>query len=328
MTKSPPEKVKIEMYRRMLLIRRFDEIVGELMSTAEIVGATHFSHGQEASVVGACMALRSTDYMVGTHRSHGHPIGKGADIRPLMAELLGRRTGINKGKGGSMHLADFKVGSLGETSIVGSGLPIAVGGALSARLRGTDQVALVFFGDGAAEEGTFHESLNLAAIWKLPVIFFCENNQYASSTRFSDSCSVPNVADRAVGYGMPGKVVDGQDVLECWHAVDQAAQNARAGNGPSLIEAKTYRFASHSWGARDLRPNQEIESWKLRDPIQLYRAQLLREGLADQQLAKHERQVDAEIEEAVKFARESEFPDVDEAFTDVYATILAQPSKV
>jgi TPP-dependent pyruvate/acetoin dehydrogenase alpha subunit len=303
------------------MIRRFDDLVGELMATAEIVGGTHLSHGQEATVVGACMALRPDDYMVGNHRSHGHPIGKGADLGPLMAELLGRGTGINKGKGGSMHLADFKVGSLGETSIVGSGLPTAVGGALSARLLGNDRVALVFFGDGGAQEGTFHEAVNLAAIWKLPVIFYCENNQYASSTPFSESNSVPNVADRAAGYGIPGEIVDGQDVLECWAAVDRAVRRGRDGHGPSLIEAKTYRFSSHSWGARDLRSADEVETWRRdRDPITFFRARLIADRVAsEEQLAACDLEVEAKVADAVRFARESEFPDPREAFTDVFA---------
>lgn len=319
-TTLPGTDVLLEMYKRMLRIRRFDEMVGELMGTAEIVGGTHLSHGQEAAVVGACMALRPDDYMVGNHRSHGHPIGKGASMGPLMAELLGRRTGINKGKGGSMHLADFKVGSLGETSIVGSGLPTAVGGALSATLLGLDRVALVFFGDGAAQEGTFHESLNLAAVWKLPVIFFCENNLYASSTRFVDTSAIPNIADRGAGYGIPGWVVDGQDVLACWTSVYNAAQRARDGRGPSLIEAKTYRFASHSWGARDRRPKEEIDAWRLRDPVQLFRMRLLSDGLTNEsELDGFEVAVDAEVDEAVQFARASDVADPEEAFTDVFA---------
>src|SRR5712692_6752417 len=205
--------LQLEGYRRMLRIRRFEEMASKLLVSGDILGALHLSIGQEAAIVGACMALRSDDYMVGTHRSHGHPLGKGADPKPLMAELLGRRSGVNKGKGGSMHLADFSVGSLGETSIVGSGLPIATGGALSAKLRGTDQVALAFFGDGATNEGTFHESMNLASVWKLPVIFYCENNQYAVMTTFASASAVSNVAERASAYSMPGEIVDGQDLV-------------------------------------------------------------------------------------------------------------------
>jgi TPP-dependent pyruvate/acetoin dehydrogenase alpha subunit len=318
---SPPHDVLVEMQRRMLRIRRFDEMVAELMTAGEMVGGAHLTMGQEGAVVGACLALRNSDYIVGTHRSHGHPIGKGAALGPLMAELLGRRTGVNKGKGGSMHLADFSVGSLGETSIVGSGLPIAVGGALSASLLGTGQVALVFFGDGAAEEGTFHESLNLASLWKLPVIFYCENNGYGISMPFSGSSAVPNIADRAIAYAMPGEIVDGQDVIACYRATERAVERARAGDGPSLIEAKTYRYAEHSQGTRSPRPPDEVASWKARDPLVLFRDQLVvRAVMSERELADLEHEVDEEIDRAVAFARDSEFPAPDEAFTDLYSS--------
>jgi pyruvate dehydrogenase E1 component alpha subunit len=304
----------------MFRIRRFEEHVMEFMDKAEMVGGAHLSLGQEAAIVGACMTLRDDDYMVGTHRSHGHPLGKGAPIKPLMAELLGRRTGINKGKGGSMHLADFRIGSLGETSIVASGLPIAVGGGLSAKLRGTDQVALAFFGDGAVQEGAFHESLNLAAVWNLPVIFYCENNQYAMTTPFTDSSAVPNVADRAAAYAMPGKIVDGQDVLACWRVTQEAVARARSGNGPSLIEAKTHRYQAHSYRVRESRPPEEIELGRRRDPLALFQAQLIGSGVvSDADLAAVQAAVEEEISEGIKFARASEVPEPGEAFTDLYA---------
>ena len=203
----------IEMYRRMLRIRYFDEAARGLLNEGAIQGAVHTSIGQEAAAVGACMALPDDDYVSGNHRSHGHPIAKGAALNPLMAELLGKQTGVCKGKGGSMHLADFSVGSLGESGIVGAGLPLATGAGLSAQVRGTDQVTVCFFGDGASNQGSFHESLNMAAIWKLPVIYFCENNLYAATTPKAASTSVENIADRAVAYGMPGVVVDGQDAV-------------------------------------------------------------------------------------------------------------------
>jgi TPP-dependent pyruvate/acetoin dehydrogenase alpha subunit len=320
-------QTKLEMHRRMLRIRHFEEYVKGFMDAAEMVGGAHLSVGQEAAIVGACMVLRDDDYMVGTHRSHGHPIAKGAPIKPLMAELLGRRTGINKGKGGSMHLADFKIGSLGETSIVASGLPIAVGGGLSAKLRGTDQVSLAFFGDGAAQEGAFHESLNLAAIWNLPVIFYCENNQYGMTTSFEEVSAVPNVADRATAYGIPGIVVDGQDVLACWAVTQQAVQRARAGEGPSLIEAKTHRQTSHSYRVKEHRQESEVDLARQRDPIALFRAELLRTGVAsDADLATMETEVEAEMSEGAAFARASELPDPSEAFTDIYATDGVPPS--
>jgi len=318
------DALRLEMFRRMLRIRRFEEMVAELVGSGEMLGAAHLAIGQEAAIVGACVALRTDDYMVGTHRSHGHPLGKGADPKPLMAELLGRRSGINKGKGGSMHLADFKVGSLGETSIVGSGFPIAVGGALSAQMRGTDQVALAFFGEGANNEGTFHESMNLASIWKLPVVFYCENNGYAQTTSFKSSSAIGNVADRAAAYSMPGQVVDGQDVVACWAAVTTAVQRARAGEGPSLIEAKTYRYREHSEGrTAPYRSAEEIQAWQERDPIHLFRAGLITEGLASRTLDQIEADVEAEIEASVEFARSSPYPNPDEAFTDLFATPIA-----
>ena len=315
-----PNETKLEMHRRMLRIRHFEDFVKEFMDAAEMVGGAHLSVGQEGAIVGACMVLRDDDYMVGTHRSHGHPIAKGAPIKPLMAELLGRRTGINKGKGGSMHLADFKIGSLGETSIVASGLPIAVGGGLSAKLRGTDQVSLAFFGDGAVQEGAFHESLNLAAIWKLPVIFYCENNQYGMTTSFEEVSAVPNVADRAAAYGMPGIIVDGQDVVACFQVTQHAVQRARAGEGPSLIEAKTHRLTSHSYRVREHRPVSEIEAARERDPIALFRAELLSTGVTSvSDLAEMEAEIEQEMREGAAFARASELPDPSEAFTDIYS---------
>src|ERR1700756_339772 len=202
-----------EMYRRMSRIRQFENTAKELLLKGELYGAFHTSTGQEASIVGSCMALRPDDYMIGTHRSHGHPIGKGAKLGPLLAELMGKETGVDHGKGGSMHLSDFSVGSLGETSIVGSGLPVAAGAALGSMLQGVDRVTLCFFGDGAANQGTFHESLNLAAIWDLPVVYVCENNGYGELTPASHAISVERVSVRAAGYGIPGVTVDGQDVL-------------------------------------------------------------------------------------------------------------------
>jgi TPP-dependent pyruvate/acetoin dehydrogenase alpha subunit len=229
----------VEMYRRMLRIRRFDEQAVELVAQGEIPGAVHTTIGQEAEVVGACMALRPDDYMVGNHRSHGHPIGKGADVRRLMAELLGKRTGINKGKGGSMHLADFSVGSLGESSIVGSGIPVATGAALGARLQGTDRVCLCFFGDGASNQGAFHEGLNLAAIWKLPAIYLCENNGYAVTTPARYAVAVTDIAARARSYDIPGVTVDGQDPLAVYEVVREAVARAR-------------RPGTNSGGSKDL----------------------------------------------------------------------------
>jgi pyruvate dehydrogenase E1 component alpha subunit len=315
-----------EMYRRMLRIRLFDEKAIDLVSKGYIPGAVHMTIGQEGEVVGSCMALRADDYMTGNHRSHGHPIGKGADVKPLMAELLGKKTGVCHGKGGSMHLADFKVGSLGESGIVASALPIATGAGLSAQLRGTDQVCLAFFGDGGANSGAFHEAINLAAIWKLPVIYVCENNQYAVMTRSSDSAAVENIADRAASYSIPGVVVDGQDALAVHEVVSEAVRRARNGEGPSLVEAKTYRYREHAeFGGLDrsmptYRSSQELESWRARDPVSTYRDRMIAEGLVSEaDLDEIAGNVAAEIEEAVEFARTSPAPELEEAFEDLYS---------
>src|SRR5580658_1949112 len=275
---------KIEMLRRMLRIRMFEQAATEHAAGGRIAGALHTSVGQEASIVGSCMALRDDDYMVGTHRSHGHPIGKGAGLRGLFAELLGKASGVNSGKGGSMHLSDFSVGSLGETSIVGSGLPVAAGAALGSKLQGNDRVTLCFFGDGASNEGTFHESLNLAAVWVLPVVFVCENNGYGELSAASVMVSVPDVSMRAAGYGIPGATVDGQDVIAVYETVAEAVARARRGEGPSLVETKTYRFHDHAFGLpeRAYRDPAEVQEWRQRDPVVLFRARLLADGILDE----------------------------------------------
>lgn len=314
----------LEIYRRMERIRQFEATAVEMLARGEISGGLHTTPGQEAAIVGACMALDETDYMVGTHRSHGHPIGKGARLDRLMAELLGRTTGVNAGKGGSMHLSDFSVGSLGETSIVGSGLPVATGAALGAQMQGNGRVSLCFFGDGAASEGTFHESLNIASIWKLPVIFFCENNGYAISTSASETISVNDIATRAAGYSMPGIVVDGQDVFAVYNAVAAAVARARAGEGPSLIEAKTYRYDEHAIGLQlKYRSEQEIAAWRMRDPIALFRAVLEeRDGLSAEQIDVVREEVAAEVARAVEFGLASPVPDMVDAFDHVFVDPL------
>ena len=316
-----------EMYRRMLRIRNFEQTAGALVDAAEVPGVVHLSIGQEATVVGACMALRSDDYMVGTHRSHGHPIGKGADLKGLMAELMGKSTGVNHGKSGSMHLADFSVGSVGETSIVGSGLPVAAGAALGAQVLGLDRVALCFFGDGASNEGTFHEAIILAAVWDLPVVFVCENNGYAVSTSATYSCSVKDIADRAKAFDIPGVAVDGQDPIAVYEAVSEAVKRARAGQGPSLIEAKTYRYDDHAWrmvSPIPYRTDEEMAKWKQRDPVTLFRTELIRQGvLSDAQADEMEAQARREVEEAVEYARRSPYPAPEEAYKGLYSTPVA-----
>ncbi|MGE3594146.1 MAG: thiamine pyrophosphate-dependent dehydrogenase E1 component subunit alpha [Dehalococcoidia bacterium] len=312
----------LDLYRRMLRIRSFEETAEKLHAKGEIAGSLHCTPGQEAAAVGACAALGIDDYMVGTHRSHGHIIAKGASLQRLMAELFGRRTGVCKGKGGSMHLSDFRIGSLGETSIVGSGFPVAVGAALGTQLKGEDRVTLCFFGDGASNEGTFHESMNLAAIWRLPVIFFCENNGYGVSTPASQVVAVADVASRAAGYGMPSAIVDGQDVQAVYQAVAAAVRVARRGGGPTLIEAKTYLYAEHSANmGRTFRQRsaEEIAYWNARDPIRLQRSMMLASSVEEQAIAEVDSQVAAEINDAVNFARQSPYPEPDEAYTDVYA---------
>jgi acetoin:2,6-dichlorophenolindophenol oxidoreductase subunit alpha len=310
-----------EMYRRMFRSRSFELAAIEKMKTGQIPGALHTSVGQEASIVGSCMALREDDYMVGNHRSHGHPIGKGARPDRLFAELMGKATGINAGMGGSMHLSDFSVGSLGETSIVGSGLPVATGAALGSKMQGNDKVTLCFFGDGASNEGTFHESLNLAAVWQLPVVFLCENNGYGELSAASLMVSVPDVSMRAAGYGIPGVTVDGQDVVAVYEVVSEAVARARGGDGPSLVETKTYRFHDHAFGlpAINYRDQAEIDEWRRRDPVELFRARLAAElGFDESAIAGLEHEVGAEIEAAVAFAESSPYPSLEAAFEHVY----------
>jgi len=311
----------LEMQRRMLRIRAFDERASKMVKRGHIPGTVHTSIGQEAQVVGATMALRAGDYTTGNHRSHGHPIGMGSPLGPLMAELVGKATGVCKGKGGSLHLADFAVGSLGESGIVGSSIPIAMGAALSASVRGTEQVALAFFGDGAANQGVLYESMNLSGVWKLPVIFLCENNQYALSTP-AHTVTSGVIADRAAGFGMPGiRVEDGQDVLAVYDAVSAAVARARAGEGPSLVEVVTYRYNEHSEGLRlgtDYRPVDEREAWLKKDPIQLFREHLIGTGVPAAELDAMEAEVLAEVDEAVAFTDASPYPDPSVAFDDLY----------
>lgn len=320
----PGEPILHEMLKRMLRIRRFDERASAIRLQARIPGALHNSIGQEAEIVGACMALRDDDYMTGNHRSHGHPIGKGANLAPLMAELFGRRTGVCRGKGGSMHLAVFSVGSLGESGIVGSLMPVAVGAGLSAKLRKTHQVCLCFFGDGAANCGAFHESLNLAAVWRLPVIFLCENNGYAIYTSQEQTTAVPRISQRAGAYNIPGMLVDGQDAIAVYGNVRAAVSRARAGHGPTLIEALTYRYCEHSefgepGDSPRYRSEDEIERWRKRDPIDIFATHLISTGrLTHDEMKEIENNVLAEIDAAVNFALESPVPDPHELFEDVF----------
>jgi pyruvate dehydrogenase E1 component alpha subunit len=310
-----------EMYRKMLEIRLFEEKVFDLYGQNLVPGTIHLYAGEEAVAVGVCSNLNVDDYITSTHRGHGHCIAKGADLRRTMAEILGKKTGYCKGKGGSMHIADFAVGMLGATAVVGAGLPIAVGAGLSAKLRKTSQVVACFFGEGASNQGTFHESINMASVWALPVVFVCENNLYAMGTRQSRTMSIQNVADRAAAYGIPGVIVDGNDVLVVYEAARTAVERARAGKGPTLIECKTYRHKGHSRvDSGKYRPKEEVEEWLGKDPLKRFRQAMLGNGILTQTELEHvEKEVADEVTDAVKFALDSPYPEGKEALENVYA---------
>jgi len=309
------------IYRKMLEIRLFEEKVYELYGQNLVPGTIHLYAGEEAVAVGVCANLRDDDYVVSTHRGHGHCIAKGARLDKTMAEILGKETGYCKGKGGSMHIADFSVGMLGATAVVGAGIPIATGAGLSIKLRGTDQVATCFFGEGASNQGTFHEGINLAATWMLPVIFVCENNLYAMGTRQTLVMRIENVSDRAAAYGIPGVVVDGNDVLAVYEATRDAVNRARAGKGPTLIECKTYRHKGHSRvDPAKYRPKEEVGEWLKKDPIARLKKHLLETNvLTEDEIKKTEAEVVNAIDNAVKFALDSPYPSPQEALEDVYA---------
>jgi pyruvate dehydrogenase E1 component alpha subunit len=277
-TPQDAERTLATMWR----IRRFEEAVDDLFARGLMHGTMHLSIGQEASATGACFALRDTDSITSTHRGHGHCIAKGADLTRMMAELLAKETGYCRGRGGSMHIADVATGNLGANGIVAGGIPIATGAALAERLRGTDGVVLSFFGDGAANEGAFHEALNLAAIWALPVVFVCENNKYGMSFSTEKSFAIAHIAERGAAYGMPGVTVDGNDVEAVHLAVDEAVRRARGGGGPTLVEAETYRWKGHSKSDKNLyRTKEEISSWREKDPIVRFEGVVRERGLLD-----------------------------------------------
>lgn len=313
----------IQMYTVMLTIRRFEERAALELENGNIPGIVHSYIGQEAVAAGVCANLGVDDRIVSTHRGHGHCIAKGADIKRMMAELYGRKTGYCKGKGGSMHIADFSVGMIGANGIVGAGLPIAVGAAMAAQLEGRNRVAVSFFGDGACQEGTFHEALNLASIWKLPIVFVCENNLYGVNTPAHYAIPLKDIAERAKAYAMPGIVVDGNDVLAVYEASRDAIEKARAGQGPHFLECKTYRWRGHaeSRAFADLRPAEEVAEWKGKCPIARLERKLLEEGLLTQEeLAALDRQITSRIAEAIKFADESPWPKPEDALEDVFST--------
>jgi TPP-dependent pyruvate/acetoin dehydrogenase alpha subunit len=307
-------------YRLMLRIRRSEERIGWLFSRNLTMGTAHLSIGQEASAVGALAAAQPDDYVVSTHRGHGHLIAKGADPARLLAEVCGRETGFCRGKGGSQHIAVREIGFLGTNGITGGGLPVATGAALAAKTRRTGQVVLCFCGDGATNQGSFHESLNMASVWKLPIVFICENNGYAMWTASEAVTSVADISMRAAGYGMPGVLVDGMDLLAVREAAQLAVDRARRGDGPTLLEAKTYRFCGHSKSdtGGKYRSREEVAFWQERDPIVTWRKRLLDDGVAEDELLRIEAEVDAEIEAGTKFALDSRYAE-DEALVGVYA---------
>jgi pyruvate dehydrogenase E1 component alpha subunit len=320
-TAVPSRERLLWMYERMTLIRTFEERLKWLVETGVPAGPVHYYIGQEAVAVGVCAALDPADWIASTHRGHGHCIAKGVDVNRMMAELYGKATGTNRGKGGSMHITDVRVGMLGVNPIVGMGTPHAVGAALSAKVRRTGQVAAAFFGEGAASMGVVHEAMNLAAIFRLPVVFVCENNGYAQATPAEYALAIPAIAGRAAGYGMPGVTVDGQDVLAVWEAAVAAVRRARGGEGPSLIECRTYRYYGHHQGddPRRYRTQGEENEARARDCIVRLRERVLRHGLLTQgELDAIETGNRDTIDRAVSFAETSPIPDAGELYTDVF----------
>ncbi|MBI2873098.1 MAG: thiamine pyrophosphate-dependent dehydrogenase E1 component subunit alpha [Chloroflexi bacterium] len=311
------------LYRAMLTIRMFEERVIAEVVRGKTFGSVHTSDGQEAVPAGVCAHLRREDYIASTHRGHGHCISKGVEPRVMMAEIFGRATGSCKGKGGSMHIADFSRGMLGANGVVGASVPTACGAALTAKLRGEDRVSVAFFGDGASNQGVVHESMNLASIWKLPVIFVCENNLYAESTPVEYSTSVASIAERARGYSMPGRMVDGMDVLAVYDAAGWAVGRARAGQGPTLLECRTYRYHGHFYGDNPslYRLKEEEEEYHRRDAIASFKRRALEQGMLPEcDVVAIEREVAATIEEAVAFADASPMPSAEELLADVYVS--------
>ena len=316
------EKEKlVDMYRTMVRIRTFEQRVAKEFAAGNIPGFAHLYVGEEATATGACANLTPDDYITSTHRGHGHLIAKGGKTALMMAELYGKRTGYCKGKGGSMHIADPNIGILGANGIVGAGIPIAGGAALSAKLRGSDQVAICFFGDGASNTTRFHEGLNMSSAWKLPVVYIIENNGYFISTRTTDVMNITDIAVRAASYGVPGVTVDGNDVIAVYETVGEAVARARRGEGPTLVECKTYRWRGHMEGdPQSYKPKGELEEWMKKDPIPRAKKQFVEMGIFTEKDAdKIGQEMLEELDKAVKFAEESPFPAPEETLEDVFA---------
>lgn len=309
-----------EMYRKLYLIRIFEQRVSDLVANRMIWGTAHLCIGQEAVAVGVCTALRKDDYITSTHRGHGHCIAKGADIKRMMAELMGKTEGYCKGKGGSMHICDFDGGNLGANAIVGGGIPIATGAALGGKMQGMDRISVSFFGEAAANLGIFHESINMATIWKLPVIYVCENNQYSISVPVSEVMAVANVVERAPGYGIPAHLVNGNDMLAVYSVTTGAAERVRSGGGPELIECNTYRQKPHSAGIPwETRSKDEIQSWVARDPLTRHREAILCDKiLSEEEITILEHEAKKELESAVHYAEKCQDPSLDALTEDVY----------
>jgi len=317
-----PRTLLGQFYRTMLTIRSFEKKVEEKFLAGEIPGFVHLYIGEEAIATGVMANLTKEDHIQSTHRGHGHTIAKGADLKRMMAEIFGKREGCCKGKGGSMHIADFSVGMLGANGVVGGGFNLATGAALASKMQGKDTVAVVFFGDGASNRGTFHEAANMAAVWKLPVVFVCENNQYASTTPYRTTTSVEDIAVRAAGYGMPGVIVDGNDVFAVYEESQKLIERARRGEGPSLLECKTYRVKGHFVGDPErYRTKDEVQKvCESNDPIDRFECTVLDGKLfSREELDAIKASAGKEVEEALEFARNAEEPEVSELFADVYA---------
>ncbi len=310
------------IYERMRLIREFEDRAAQLFAEGKIPGFVHLYAGEEAIGVGVCANLTDRDFITSTHRGHGHCIAKGVDPKEMMAELYGKATGSCHGKGGSMHIADVDRGMLGANGIIGAGGPLACGSGLMAKIKGTDQVTVCFFGDGAAEQGTMHESMNLAAIWKLPVVFLCENNGYAQTTPAHYHCAAKDISDRATAYNIPGFSVDGTDVFAVYEAVSEAVARARRGEGPTLIECKGFRYYGHFQGDNmSYFTEEEKAQNRARDPIDAFRKRVLERGLlSEKELADIDARAKQTIDEAVAFAEQSPYPAPEAVLTDVYVS--------
>lgn len=319
MTKFSREQL-LKMYQLMITIRRFEDRLYQLFLQGLVPGTLHQYQGQEAVAVGVCTALEPDDIIFSTHRPVGHGIAKGMTIKSIAAEIMGKADGCAGGKGGQMHLTDVSVGMMPSNAIVGANIPIATGAALGFKLRGEERVSVSFFGDGAANIGAFHEGINLAAVKNAPVIFVCENNQYAASTHISLAMKIENIADRAASYGIPGQIVDGMDVIAVREITQQAIERARKGDGPTLIEAKTYRYMGHSRGdPGQYRSEDEISNWRSLDPVPKFRAYLLDQGINGQMLKSVEESVDDAISEALDYALAAPDPHPSELYSHVYA---------